>query len=194
MAHKLLFAIGAAAVVGGIVAVDSSMGSGVWPIENGASRATPLHFNMYVTPDPAHNPINPPERFIGNHVGLDFEITPEEATKDVAIYAVCTGTGTYAGFAIGYGGLIAQQCMLKNEKVTMLYGHLDLASLPKQGTLLKKGEKIAILGAAKSHDTDDNRKHLHFGIVKGWTTDYRGYTDAAGDTAGFIDPRSVLPL
>lgn len=177
-----------------IVALIAAKPQGTWPIENGAHRATPLHFGLYVTPDPAHNPITPPERFIGYHAGEDFEIKPSEADKEIDVYAVCTGTGTYAGFANGYGGLIAQRCMLNNEKVTMLYGHLDLASLPKQGILLKKGEKIAILGAAKSHDTDDNRKHLHFGIVKGWGDNYHGYEETESALNQYIDPATVLPL
>lgn len=168
--------------------------AGTWPIENGAKRATPLHFGMYVTPDPATNPISPPERFVGYHVATDFEIKPSEADKEIAVYAVCTGTGTYAGFAGGYGGLITQECMLNDEKVTMIYGHLDLKSLPKQGTLLTKGEKIAILGAARSTDTDGNRKHLHFGIHKGWGSNYHGYAESAAEVKEFIDPMTVLPL
>lgn len=193
MALKLVSLVGVLVALGTGVAFEAFPG-GTWPIDNGASRATPLHFGMYVTPDPAHNPITPPERFIGYHVGLDFEIKPSEADKEIDVYAVCTGTGVYAGFANGYGGLIAQHCMLSGEKVTMLYGHLALASLPKQGTVLTKGDKIAILGAAKSHDTDDNRKHLHFGIVKGWTSNYHGYGETEAEVQDFIDPASVLPL
>lgn len=195
MNQKTLPIIGAIALLAvGIAVVAQSSENGVWPIENGARRATPLHFGMYVTPDPATNPISPPERFTGYHVATDFEITPDEADKDIAIYAVCTGTGAYAGFANGYGGLIVQQCMLNGEKVDMIYGHLAIASLPEKGTLLTKGQKIGILGAARSTDTDGNRKHLHFGIHKGWDGNYHGYAENKAEIEEFIDPMTVLPL
>ena len=184
--------IAAALIV--IIASVLFVQSGVWPIENGGSRKTPLHFGMYVTPDPEKNPINPPERFIGYHAATDFEVTPGEANTVVNVYAVCTGTGSHSGFSAGYGGLITQECMLKGQKVTMLYGHLALASLPPPGTLLKKGEKIAELGTAKSHDTDGNRKHLHFGILKGWTSKELGYVQDPKELEDFIDPQTVLPL
>ena len=156
------------AIIGYIGYTDYA-NAGVWPIENGGSRATPLHFGMYVTPTSPDNPIHPPERFIGYHVGTDFETTPAESGAVISVYAVCTGTGSYSGFAAGYGGLITEQCTLKDEQVTMLYRHLALASLPKQGVALIKGQKIAELGAAKSHDTDGNRK-------------------------GYMDAQTVLPL
>ena len=183
-----------AAALIAIVGYISYSQFGVWPIENGASRATPLHFGMYVTPDPKTNPIDPPERFTGYHAATDFEVTPDEADAIVNVYAVCTGTGSYNGFSAGYGGLITQECMLKNEKVTMLYGHLALASLPPRNTLLKKGDKIAELGAAKSRDTDGNRKHLHFAIIKGWTSKELGYVQTPKELEDFINPQTVLPL
>ncbi len=193
MSYKIPTALIVIAIAIGI-AVQSSSSHGVWPIENGAHRATPLHFGLYVTPDPATNPISPPERFTGYHIATDFEVTPDEADKEIAIYAVCTGTGTYAGFAEGYGGLLVEQCMLNGEKVSMIYGHLALDSLPAKGAALVKGQKVAILGAAKSHDTDGNRKHLHFGIAKGWTSNYHGYAETKAEIQEFIDPQTVLPL
>jgi len=181
----------------GLLALTVSMVNGLpgtWPIENGSWRPTPLHFGMHVTPDPDENPIDPPERFVGYHVATDFEIFPSEENEAVDVYAVCTGTGAYSAFAGGYGGLITQHCTLDGEQVTMLYGHLAVASLPAPGTLLHKGDKIAELGAARSHDTDGNRKHLHFGIIKGWSSEIRGYVDTPEETNLFIDPQSVLPL
>lgn len=193
MPPKTLTTIAAALVIL-IAVIAANSAKGVWPIEGGTHRATPLHFGLFVTPDPDNNPIDPPERFTGYHVATDFEVTEDEADKEIAIYAVCTGTGSYSGFAGGYGGLIVQECMLNNEKVSMIYGHLAIDSLPPKGSLLTKGDKIGILGAAQSYDTDGNRKHLHFGIHKGWSGDYRGYALTKGEVDEFIDPMTVLPL
>ncbi len=193
MPPKSLIAAGTALVA--LIAVIATQSSGgVWPIEDGYYRATPLHFGLYVTPDPDQNPIDPPERFTGYHVATDFEITEDEADEDIAVYAVCTGTGVYAGFAGGYGGLVVQECMLDEQKVSMIYGHLAVASLPPNGTLLTKGQQIGILGAARSTDTDGSRKHLHFGIHKGWGSNYHGYAQSEAEVKEFIDPLSVLPL
>lgn len=164
-----------------------------WPIENGGGRETPLHFGMYVTPDPATNPIDPPERFTGWHTGTDFEISPSEADEEVDVYAVCNGTVRYGGFAEGYGGVIDQNCTLKGEPVTVIYGHLTIEGLPAAGTMLTQGQKIATLGAAKSHDTDGNRKHLHFTIHKGKTSSMLGYVQTEDELKDFIDPQTVLP-
>src|SRR6185436_20839762 len=69
------------------------------PLDNAASRETPLHFGLFVTPDPNHNPIHPPERFEGFHDALDFEIFPSEADKDVPVYAICDGNVLVSEFA-----------------------------------------------------------------------------------------------
>src|SRR3989344_4494577 len=79
------------------------------PIDQALNRATPLSFGVHVTPDSEENPIKPPERFSGYHVGLDFEISTEELEKEVSVYAICTGTVAYSGFAEGYGGLLVQR-------------------------------------------------------------------------------------
>ncbi len=164
-----------------------------WPIENGASRETPLHFGLYVTPDPATNPIDPPERFTGFHTGTDFEITGSEKDKDVNVYAVCGGKIRYSGFAAGYGGVLAQECMLKGEPVNIIYGHLAVASLPAESGTLTQGQKIGILGADKSNDTDGSRKHLHLTIHKGTELVMLGYVQTEAELKDFIDPQTVLP-
>ena len=148
---------------------------------------------MYVTPDQAHNPIVPPERFIGYHVGLDYEIFASERNKEVPVFAVCSGTILYSGFAQGYGGLIVQRCMLNNEHVTVLYGHLDHEGLPREDTVVNPGQRIGKLAAARSQWSDGNRKHLHLGIHRGDTLDVRGYVQHADELKEFLDPREVLP-
>ncbi len=166
----------------------------VWPIEGGGSRKILLPFGMHVTPDATNNPIDPPERFSGYHVGTDFEISQGEADKVINVYAVCDGDINSSGFVEGYGGLITEYCTINNEKVTVLYGHLAIDSLVAAKTAVTKGQKIAILGAAHSHDTDENRKHLHFGIVKGWTNDVNGYVQTPEELNLFMDAKTVLPL
>jgi len=164
-----------------------------WPIENGAGRETPLHFGVYVTPDPATNPIDPPERFTGFHTGMDFEISKSEADARIDVYAVCSGKVRFGGFAEGYGGVVNQNCTLKGELATVIYGHLTVEGLPAAGTMLAQGQKIGTLGAAKSHDTDGNRKHLHFTIHKGSTSSMLGYVQTEAELKDFIDPATVLP-
>ena len=163
-----------------------------WPLERAAYRPTPLHFGMYVTPDPAMNPISLPERFTGYHVGVDFEITSGEKDKDVPVYAICSGEVIFSGFAEGYGGLISQHCTIDNEPVVVLYGHLQLDSLPDIASTLTAGKKIALLGADKSKDTDDNRKHLHLGIHRGTTSVFLGYVQTEDELKSFMDSKKIL--
>jgi hypothetical protein len=163
------------------------------PLPNASHRATPLHFGMHVTPDPAENPIDPPERFIGWHVATDYEVSAGELDGDVPVYAICDGEIVYSGFASGYGGLIAERCWRGDQAITVIYGHLALDSLAELGDKVEAGDSIALLGAARSHDTDGNRKHLHLGIRKGASTDFRGYVETEDEIGDFIDPATVLP-
>ncbi len=166
----------------------------VEPIRDAALRATPLHFGVKVTPNPENNPITPPERFEGYHVGEDFEISKEELNIDVPIFALCRGKVLFSGFAEGYGGLVVQQCTLQGKAVTVMYGHLTLEGLPKVKTTLRPGDKISVLAPANSHDSDGNRKHLHLGISNGTTIDMRGYVQTEAEMAEFLDPAKVVPF
>lgn len=163
-----------------------------WPLKRAAFRPTPLHFGLYVTPDPDQNPIDPPERFTGYHVATDFEITSGEDDKDVPVFAICTGSVVYSGFAEGYGGLIAQHCVIDDEEVTVTYGHLMLDTLPAVSDTLTAGKKIALLAPEKSRDSDDNRKHLHIGIHKGPDLVYLGYVQTKEELSDFRDVQKVL--
>lgn len=163
------------------------------PLDDFALRQTPLHFGLHVTPDPDSNPIDPPERFTGYHVGLDVEVGAAELDKDVAVHAICAGPVVYSGFAGGYGGLVVQACTVGKQAVTVIYGHLALDNLPGHGAALKSGDRIAVLAPARSYGSDGNRKHLHLGIHSGSTIDMRGYVQTAEETRQFIDPMTVLP-
>jgi murein DD-endopeptidase MepM/ murein hydrolase activator NlpD len=183
-----LFAIIAALSLSACTAAANGLS---WPLPGASSRPTPLHFGLYVTPDPEQNPIDPPERFTGYHVATDFETYRGERNKKVPVYAICEGPIAFSGFADGYGGLLTQSCRIDDQAVTVIYGHLDMASLTPSGTKVGTGQQIAILGAAKSEDSGDTRKHLHLGIHKGGG-DVRGYVQTEAETNQFIDPMTVL--
>lgn len=166
----------------------------VFPLDDASSRETPLHFGLYVTPDPAHNPISPPERFIGFHTALDFEILDGEETEEVAVYAICDGRIIDSQSAEGYGGVLVQSCTYQGQPITVLYGHLDTESLAKNKTRVTRGQKIASLAAANTADSGDTRKHLHLGIHKGAGLQLLGYVQTVEELNSYIDPASVLGL
>ena len=146
-----------------------------------------------MTPDPANNPIDPPEQFTGYHAGSDFEVTKDELEADVHVSAVCSGSVAYAGFAEGYGGLVIQYCSIGGGQVTVLYGHLSRVKLPENGAKLVAGDQIAVLAPARSVDSGGNRKHLHLGIHRGNGIDYRGYVQTPAQLGEYVDPLAVLP-
>lgn len=156
-------------------------------------RPTALRFGMYVTADPEHNPIDPPERFTGYHTGLDFELLPEEARADVPVFAICNGAILYSGFTKGYGGLVVQRCEVTGERVTVLYGHLDTRDAPPEDSIATTGLQIGTLAPSYSEQSDGNRKHLHLGIRRGETSDFRGYVQIPDEIRLFVDPATVLP-
>lgn len=162
------------------------------PLPNALSRETPLHFGLHVTPDPATNPIDPPERFEGYHAATDFEIRKNEANKEIPVYAVCGGTIHYSGFAEGYGGLVTEYCNMGGQDVTVIYGHLAVDSLVEAGITVETGAMLGILGAARSSDTDGNRKHLHLGIVKEHSSEIRGYVQSESELDLFLDPLELI--
>lgn len=163
------------------------------PLTNFEQREKKLTFGLFVTPNPDQNPINPPERFTGYHTGLDIEILPQEATKDVPVLAACEGKILTVQQASGYGGVVVQSCNLEGEKVTVLYGHLDYRSFKvKKGNRVQTGQQIAILGDHKTDETGFTRKHLHFGIHKGNTVVLAGYTQNKSGLSDYLDPFPLL--
>ena len=163
------------------------------PLDHAVNRATPLSFGVYVTSDPDHNPIDPPERFTGYHVGLDYEVSRDELEQDVPVYAICSGTVAYSGSAEGYGGLLIQRCTIDGQDATVLYGHLSSSDLPHTGADLSAGERIGLLAPARSGDSGGNRKHLHLGIHRGTEIETLGYVQTEGEIAQFLDPKVALP-
>lgn len=177
-----------------VVITLSSCATGVLhePIANASVRATPLSFGLQVTPDPETNPIDPPERFSGYHAATDFEVSAGEVDGDVPVYAICKGRVRFRGHVDGYGGLVVQSCTINKQAVTVLYGHLSLKGLPREGQRMNPGDVLGLLAPARSYESDMNRKHLHLGIHKGTELDVRGYVQSEEELEDYIDPQTVL--
>lgn len=160
------------------------------PIDRARERVTKKPFGILITPQTS--PVQP-ERFRGYHTGTDFEIFPEELDADVPVQAICSGKIAVKRFASGYGGVLVENCTLNNQPVTVIYGHLKLASISKNtGDSLAAGDTIGILGKAYSSETDGERKHLHLGIHKGSAVNILGYVQAQAELSGWIDPCSLV--
>jgi hypothetical protein len=156
------------------------------PLDRAAERVTKKPFGIYITPKTS--PIQP-ERFQGYHTGTDFEIFPEELNADVAVHAIYSGKIAVKRTASGYGGVLVQNCELDNQPITVIYGHLKLASVGNiAGDTLNAGDEIGTLGKAYSSETDGERKHLHLGIHKGSSISILGYVSAKLNLSGWIDP------
>jgi murein DD-endopeptidase MepM/ murein hydrolase activator NlpD len=163
------------------------------PLNNIEEDDLLLTFGLYVTPDPNQNPIDPPERFTGYHTALDVEVETNELNQEVPVFAICDGEVVYRQNVEGYGGVLIQQCTYAGDEVTVLYGHLDLDSIPAQvGEAVKARDTVGNLGDHKSAETSENRKHLHLGIHKGTEIELRGYVQTEGELEAFIDPAIVL--
>lgn len=160
------------------------------PLTDALSRVTKKPFGIKISP--ATSPVQP-EKFSGYHTGVDFEILPGEEDKDVPVYAVCTGTVVYKNYVSGYGGVFIEQCKLDGQEVTVLYGHLKLASITnKLNDNIKAGDQIAILGKGYSQETDGERKHLHLGIHKGTAINFKGYVQTQAELSGWLDAMKYL--
>ncbi len=164
-----------------------------WPLEKGEQREALLKYGMYVTPDPNQNPISPPERFTGYHTGLDIEIFPEERDSVVPVKTICGGRILYTGTAEGYGGVVIQECTIKGQAVSVLYGHLNPNSFKvSKDQSYPEQTIVGELGRHKTAETGDTRKHLHLGIHKGNHLEFLGYVNDPSELPDFIDPLTLL--
>lgn len=156
------------------------------PLARAGERITKKPFGIFITPQTS--PVQP-ERFRGYHTGADFEIFPEELNATVPVGAVCSGKLAMKKYASGYGGVAVQNCILNGNPITIVYGHLKLASISANaGDEIKTGDTIGILGADKSVETNGERKHLHLGFHKGATVNILGYVQSQSELSGWIDP------
>ncbi len=166
-------------------AVSSSVAAFFMPIDRAKERVTKKFFGIFVSPQ--NSPVQP-ERFRGYHTGVDFEIFSGEQDASVSINAICSGTILRKGSVSGYGGMLVQFCEFQGEPITVVYGHLNLASiLTKLGDQLKVEEHIGILGEGNSSETDGERKHLHLGIHKGKAMNIRGYASTKSELNEWLD-------
>lgn len=156
------------------------------PIDRADERVTKKPFGLLI--DPKTSPVQP-ERFRGYHTGTDFETFDDEKNVSVSVKAICTGVIEMKRRAAGYGGLVVGRCMLNNEPIAVLYGHLALGSVQAGvGDTVEAGSVIGNLGEAGSSDTDRERKHLHLGIHKGsGPVNIRGYVSSQKELDRFID-------
>lgn len=160
------------------------------PLSSAEKRITKKPFGILISPQ--NSPISP-EKFSGYHTGTDLEIFPEEINTDVEVRAICEGEILQKKKISGYGGVIIQSCVLDGEKVAVLYGHLKLSDASAEiGKTFLRGDRLAILGAGGSADTDGERKHLHLGIKKGDQIDARGYVSDKNELISWINPEEII--
>jgi len=155
------------------------------PLDRADERVTKKPFGIFITPQTS--PVQP-EKFSGYHTGTDFELLPGESGHNVEVKAVCAGDVIYKNRVSGYGGVIAQRCMYKGETVTVLYGHLSLASIfAVPGDTLTLGAHVGALGEGFTEETDGERAHLHLGIHRGGDLELRGYVKGEGELEEWVD-------
>jgi len=155
------------------------------PLDRAKERVTKKPFGIYITPKTS--PVQP-EKFMGYHTGVDFEVFPEEQNIDVPIKAVCAGKLLVKRTASGYGGVLVQSCTLGNQPVTIIYGHMRITSVNHNaGDAIATGEQLGVLGTGYSAETDGERKHLHLGVHKGSAVNILGYVQNQGDLSGWLN-------
>lgn len=150
-------------------------------------RITKKPFGILITPETS--PVQP-ERFRGYHTAVDVEFG--DVTNEVPVFAVAAGTVVQSGTASGYGGVLVIRHELPVGVRTVIYGHLDPASLPGVGTQVQTGQPIGILGDGGTPETDGERKHLHFGIRADDAINIRGYVVTEDELAAWQDPLELF--
>lgn len=158
------------------------------PISNYASRLTVRKFGQLVTPADAKTLVCG-ATFTGYHTGDDLETTPSEQNQPIPVSSVADGKIISVSWVKGYGGLIVAQY----PDFTAYYGHIDLSSTTlKSGDKITRGEFLANLGRGCSSQTDGERKHLHFALHRGLSTDLRGYVSAQNQLLNWLDPSTII--
>lgn len=161
-----------------------------FPIANFYDRITKKPFGIYITPKTS--PVQP-ERFQGYHTGVDAETTSTEQTSDIPVFSVADGTVVLARYVSGYGGVIMIRHVINGTTSTTLYGHLRQSSFSiSVGSTVKKGQRIAVLGTGGTSETNGERKHLHFGVLKGSSTNVKGYVSTKNQLSSWEDPVAWL--
>jgi len=153
------------------------------PIDEFRERITKKSFGTYVTPQ--NSPVQP-ERFTGYHTGVDVEY--DDVAGEVPVRAIASGEVVSARVAQGYGGVMVVRHEIGGTERLVVYGHLKPDNVRRIRSTVNAGDQIGILGAGGTAETDGERKHLHFAILKGTQTDLRGYVQTEGELTAWIDP------
>lgn len=159
----------------------------VEPVNEFKQRITKKPFGIYITPN--NSPVNP-ERFSGYHTAVDVEF--DDVAGEVPVLAVADGKVLYSNLGSGYGGVMSVRHQIGTETITAIYGHLKPDSILAVGTQVTKGQQIGILGQGYSHETDGERKHLHFGIHKGAEVNLHGYVATKAELTSWEDPLTLF--
>lgn len=154
------------------------------PISEFKPRITKKFFGTYITPQ--NSPIKP-EKFTGFHTAVDVEY--EDVISDIPVYSIDDGQIIYSGKVNGYGGFIA----IQYSEYIGIYGHLRAKSLLPNKSVVKKGDTIGVLGTGYSSETDSERKHLHFAILKGSKINFRGYVQSKSELSLWLNPLDLFP-
>lgn len=158
------------------------------PIADFRHRVTKKFFGTYVSP--GHSPVSP-ERFTGYHTGVDVEYNDQKG--DIPAVSIADGTVIYSGYVNGYGGFVAVQYTINTSQYIGTYGHLNPQSLIASNQKVNLGQTIGLLGLAYSTQTAGERRHLHFGLIKGNTLDFRGYVTDSSKLSTWVNPLDILP-
>ena len=154
------------------------------PIAEFQERITKKPFGIHITPDTS--PVQP-EKFSGYHTAVDIEYP--YTLSDVPVKAVADGEVVASKTISGYGGVVVIKHSLNNsEDILTIYGHLDDSRSVDQKMDVKQGTIIGYLGMDKTEETDFERRHLHFGIIKGDKINYKGYVDEENELENWYNP------
>lgn len=153
------------------------------PIKEFTERITKKPFGIYITPE--NSPISP-ERFRGYHTGADVEYADIEG--EAPVYSIKDGEVVLSQTVSGYGGVTVIKIEFESKNYLALYGHLAPQSMLPVGTKVGNNEQIGILGKGGTAETDGERKHLHFAIIKGTEVDLRGYVSNQDALANWLNP------
>ena len=157
------------------------------PIAKFEKRITKKPFGIYI--DPASSPVQP-EKFQGYHTGVDVEYNDVE--NEAEVVSMADGKIILSKWVSGYGGLLVISHNINSESIISLYGHLDPDSLMSVDNEVKVGDKIGVLGNGGTNETDYERKHLHFGIIKGDKIDLKGYVKSREELNKWYEPVGFL--
>ena len=155
----------------------------VEPIDEFKERITKKPFGIFITPD--NSPVQP-ERFAGYHTGVDVEY--DDTESEVPVFAIAYGIVVRSAIIDGYGGVTIILNKVGDQNIHAIYGHLDPDSMLEVDAEVTAGQQIGILGEGYTTETDGERKHLHFGMMRTGLVSVSGYVGNEQELEGWHDP------